>query len=836
MQDNWESEVAETSYSVKSREENSGFDEKPKRPSGRGRPIFNRPTEINKPGLLDLNNNELSEKQSFGFAKINSFDDTRNSELNEEKSKPIETANIGFGLDQPIEENEENWDGFDKGPQKLESNERKEFGAFNRRTNRSEESETKSFRKFDNDRGQNGFGDGERRGFGSRDGQNFSRRNEENRGFNRRNDNQGEERKFRRNNDDGEDNRGFNKGFGSKDRNENGSFRNRDRSFGDGEKRSFNKNFGNRDNNENGDRKGFSFNRRSGENDDGEKRAFNRFNDKNREQRDEPRSFNRRNNQYGDENKKGFGQGFGSKDRNENGENRSFRNRDRSSGDGERGQFRKRDDQNGKDDDVAKKEKYIPTDVEETEETLFTTVAAGVNFKKQIEIKTDLSGNGSEDIKPLSSFDEAGFSDLLLDNIKKTKYTVPTSVQQYSIPIILKRRDLMACAQTGSGKTAAFVLPILKNILEDGIESSQLSGIQQPQALILSPTRELALQILHECKKFSHGSIIQTQILYGGVFFGYQLSKVEKGCNILVATPGRLLHFLESKNISLEKVKYFVLDEADRMLDMGFEKSIREILEKGKVREKNDHCTFMFSATFPDEIQRLAQQYLKDYLFLAVGQVGGANTDVEQSIYKVTRFEKREKCIEILDQIGNERTMIFVEHKKEADVNAFFLIQKGYPATSIHGDRMQSQRELALREFKNGSKNILVCTAVAARGLDIEKVNHVINFDLPSSIDEYVHRIGRTGRCGNLGKSISFFDPENENDQKLARPLVRILSQAGQTVPEWLTSFSEHSVPSSTSINDQATDLRSKFDRVKIDTKISAFSNTHAENEEESWD
>ena len=436
----------------------------------------------------------------------------------------------------------------------------------------------------------------------------------------------------------------------------------------------------------------------------------------------------------------------------------------------------------------------------------------------------------------MSSFDEAGFSDLLLENIKKTKYSVPTSVQKYSIPIILKRRDLMACAQTGSGKTAAFVLPILKNILEDGIESSQLSSIQQPQALILSPTRELALQILHECNKFSHGSIIKIQVVYGGVYFGFQCDKMEKGCNILVATPGRLLHIIESKKISLEKVKYFVLDEADRMLDMGFEKAVREILEKGKVREKSDRCTFMFSATFPDEIQRLAQDFLNDYLFLAVGQIGGANTDVEQNIYKVTKYEKRDKCIEILDQIGNEKTMIFVEHKKDADVNAFMLIQKGYPATSIHGDRQQSQRELALREFKNGSKNILVCTAVAARGLDIAKVNHVINFDLPSTIDEYVHRIGRTGRCGNLGKSISFFDPENENDQKLARPLVRILSQADQTVPEWLNSFSEYSVTNSTSTDTQSTDLRSKFNRMKIEPKLSAFSETRAVIEEESWD
>ncbi|RNA38966.1 putative ATP-dependent RNA helicase DDX4 isoform X1 [Brachionus plicatilis] len=822
MEENWEKDLeSETSISFKPKEENFQFSDLPKRPTGRGRPNFNKPIELKKPGQLDLNNNVEDEKQTFGFGKAES------TELNVQKLSADDGEQKSFGSVRRTEESEENWNEFNKNDENSEPNERKGFSSF-KRNNESENGERKPFQKFDNDRNfsrrNQENGDGENRGFkfGNRNENGDGERRSFNKGFGNRDGNE---------NGDGE-RRSFNKGFGNRDRNENG----------DGERRSFNKGFGNRDGNENGDGERRSFNKGFGnrdrnENGDGERRSFNK-------------GFgNRDGNENGDGERRSFNKGFGNRDRNENGDgerrsfNKGFGNRDENEN-GERGQFRKRDDQNGGfgndankgENEPAKKEKYIPTDVEETEETLFTTVAAGVNFNKQIEIKAELSGNGSEEIKPIMSFDEAKFSELLLENINKTKYKIPTAVQKYSIPIILQRRDLMACAQTGSGKTAAFVLPILKNILEDGIESSQLSGIQQPQALILSPTRELALQILHECKKFSHGSIIQTQILYGGVFFGYQMGNVEKGCNILVATPGRLLHVIESNKISLEKVKYFVLDEADRMLDMGFEKAVRDILEKGKVKEKSNRCTFMFSATFPDEIQRLAQDFLNDYLFLAVGQVGGANTDVEQSVYKVTKFEKRDKCIEILDQIGNERTMIFVEHKKEADVNAFFLIQKGYPATSIHGDRLQSQRESALREFKNGSKNILVCTAVAARGLDIEKVNHVINFDMPSTIDEYVHRIGRTGRCGNLGKSISFFDPENENDQKLARPLVRILSQAGQDVPEWLSSFSECSVGNSASANARATDLRSKFDRMSVESKPSAFSAPSAPAEEESWD
>jgi len=395
----------------------------------------------------------------------------------------------------------------------------------------------------------------------------------------------------------------------------------------------------------------------------------------------------------------------------------------------------------------------------------------------------------------------------------------------------------MACAQTGSGKTAAYILPIMTNILHDGIESSELMSIQTPQALVLSPTRELAIQIYQECKKFSYQSMIKSAILYGGVDTGYLLRNLSKGCNILVATPGRLLDMINKGKISLEKVKYFVLDEADRMLDMNFEKDIREILVKGKVHEKGNRNTYMFSATFPKEIQTLAQDFLNDYLFLAVGVVGGANSDVTQSIHKVTRFEKRDKLMDILNDIGNEKTMIFIEHKKQADTLAFFLLQKGYPTTSIHGDRLQSQREAALSEFKSGKSKIIVCTSVAARGLDIEKVNHVINYDLPQSIDEYVHRIGRTGRCGNLGKAISFLDSESEGDRKLARPLVRTLTQAQQEVPEWLTQLAEDSIGSAFTGTACTDDLRDKLSKTSISSApAAAAAAAPKQDDEDEWE
>jgi probable ATP-dependent RNA helicase DDX4 len=482
--------------------------------------------------------------------------------------------------------------------------------------------------------------------------------------------------------------------------------------------------------------------------------------------------------------------------------------------------------------DGEKRERYIPAEEDDSETGLFKNFQTGINFAKQNEIACSLSGRGGDDIKPIEKFSQTTLSDLMKKNIERSGYTVPTPVQKYSLPVILAKRDLMACAQTGSGKTAAYALPIMTNILHDGIESSALMEVQCPQALILAPTRELANQIYMECKKFSFESMIKSGILYGGVDTNHQLRQLSRGCNILVATPGRLLGILEQGKISLEKVKYFVLDEADRMLDMGFEKDVRSILAKGSIRAKEERHTFMFSATFPNEIQKLAQDFLHDYLFLTVGVVGGANTDVEQSVFKVGRLEKRDKLVEIINEIGQDKVMIFLEHKKNADVLAFFLIQKGYPTTSIHGDRLQSQRETALHDFKSGKNKIIVCTSVAARGLDIEKVNHVINYDMPQSIDEYVHRIGRTGRCGNLGKAISFLDDSSDSDRKLARPLVRILTQAGQKVPEWLASIAEESSGSDFQGSACVDDMRDKFEK----SSFNATKSPAAAPAEESWD
>jgi len=256
----------------------------------------------------------------------------------------------------------------------------------------------------------------------------------------------------------------------------------------------------------------------------------------------------------------------------------------------------------------------------------------------------------------------------------------------------------------------------------------------------------------------------------------------------LVATPGRLMDFVEKGKVGFGQLKYFVLDEADRMLDMGFMPSVRDVVNHATITPRSERHMLMFSATFPEEIQQLAAEFLDDYLFLAVGLVGAANTDVVQSFFQVEKFSKRDKLIEVLTEAHEkgEKVLVFVDTKRTADFVASLMSQKGFPTTSIHGDRLQREREEALYDFKSGKMPVLVATAVAARGLDIKDVSYVVNYDLPKSIDEYVHRIGRTGRVGNLGKATSFYD--SGEDQPLAKPLIKILEDAQQEVPDWLVA------------------------------------------------
>uniref|UniRef100_A0A8C5C315 RNA helicase n=3 Tax=Gadus TaxID=8048 RepID=A0A8C5C315_GADMO len=439
---------------------------------------------------------------------------------------------------------------------------------------------------------------------------------------------------------------------------------------------------------------------------------------------------------------------------------------------------------------------------ERLESELFSSSNTGINFEKYDDIPVEATGQNCP--HHIESFQDIAMGDIVMSNIALTRYTRPTPVQKYAIPIIKSKRDLMACAQTGSGKTAAFLLPILSQIFADGpgdaLAAAKASGQdngkygrrkQYPISLVLAPTRELALQIYDEARKFSYRSRVRPCVVYGGADIGQQIRDLERGCHLLVATPGRLVDMMERGKIGLDFCNYLVLDEADRMLDMGFEPQIRRIVEQDTMPSKGLRQTMMFSATFPKEIQILARDFLEDYIFLAVGRVGSTSENITQKVVWVEESDKRSFLLDLLNATGKDSlTLVFVETKKGADALEDFLYREGYACTSIHGDRSQRDREEALHQFRSGRCPILVATAVAARGLDISNVKHVINFDLPSDIEEYVHRIGRTGRVGNLGLATSFFNDKNGN---ITKDLLDILVEAKQEVPSWLESLAyEH--------------------------------------------
>lgn len=424
------------------------------------------------------------------------------------------------------------------------------------------------------------------------------------------------------------------------------------------------------------------------------------------------------------------------------------------------------------------------------EKQLFNNMNSGINFDNYESIPVEVSGENPPEA--ISAFVDANMHEWIQQNVDKSGYRKPTPVQKYSLPTLLGNRDLMSCAQTGSGKTAAFLLPIIHHILISGPESIRPSTMSStgrrtffPAALVLAPTRELAIQIHKEAAKFSYRTNIVTAILYGGrENYREQISRLRGGCHILIATPGRLIDILDQGYIGLSGCRYLVLDEADRMLDMGFEPQIRKIVSQG-MPPKTERITAMFSATFPKQIQTLAQDFLKpNYVFLAVGRVGSTSENIDQQILLVEEFDKRKMLMNILSREENASlVLVFVETKRGANELAYVLQRHQINAVAIHGNLKQFERERNLELFRNGSNPVLVATAVAARGLDIPNVRHVVNYDLPGDIDEYVHRIGRTGRCGNTGRATSFFTVKN---RALARDLTQLLGESRKEVPDFL--------------------------------------------------
>ncbi|KAG2309504.1 hypothetical protein Bca52824_029252 [Brassica carinata] len=421
----------------------------------------------------------------------------------------------------------------------------------------------------------------------------------------------------------------------------------------------------------------------------------------------------------------------------------------------------------------------------------------GINFDAYEDIPIETSG---DNVPPaVNTFAEIDLGEALNLNIRRCKYVKPTPVQRHAIPILLAGRDLMACAQTGSGKTAAFCFPIISGIMKDQhvVQRPRGSRTVYPLAVILSPTRELASQIHDEAKKFSYQTGVKVVVAYGGTPINQQLRELERGVDILVATPGRLNDLLERARVSMQMIRFLALDEADRMLDMGFEPQIRKIVEQMDMPPRGVRQTLLFSATFPREIQRLAADFLANYIFLAVGRVGSSTDLIVQRVEFVLDSDKRSHLMDLLHaqrengiQGKQALTLVFVETKRGADSLENWLCINGFPATSIHGDRSQQEREVALKSFKTGRTPILVATDVAARGLDIPHVAHVVNFDLPNDIDDYVHRIGRTGRAGKSGLATAFF---NDGNTSMARSLAELMQEANQEVPAWLTRYASRS-------------------------------------------
>ncbi|MDE2950153.1 MAG: DEAD/DEAH box helicase [Chloroflexota bacterium] len=359
------------------------------------------------------------------------------------------------------------------------------------------------------------------------------------------------------------------------------------------------------------------------------------------------------------------------------------------------------------------------------------------------------------------------FRDLLLNRsmlgvVKRAGYTEPTPIQARAIPQILKGRDIVGCAQTGSGKTAAFALPIIQNLCEKPAK-------RRIRALVLAPTRELAAQIDEEFGKFTWGSPLRHAVIFGGVGQQPQVHALKRGVDILVATPGRLLDLMNQKFIDLSRLEIFVLDEADRMLDMGFINDVKRIIRS----LPQERQTLLFSATMPQEIQDLSRTILSKPVKVEVDPQATTVDKIAQSIFFVEGSEKRKLLKHILADSASERVLVFTRTKHRANNLAKQLSRARIPAEAIHGNKSQTARTRALANFKSGRTSILVATDIAARGLDIDAVSHVINFDLPNIPESYVHRIGRTARAGASGIAYSFCDVDERAYLKDIEELIR---------------------------------------------------------------
>ena len=353
------------------------------------------------------------------------------------------------------------------------------------------------------------------------------------------------------------------------------------------------------------------------------------------------------------------------------------------------------------------------------------------------------------------SFEKLSLIEPILRALKNEGYTTPTPIQEQAIPVLLQRKDLLGCAQTGTGKTAAFAIPILQLLHNDELFVKGPSGIK---ALILTPTRELAIQIGESFAAYGKHLRLRHTVIFGGVSQRSQTDALRAGIDILVATPGRLLDLMDQRFVKLQHMKMLVLDEADRMLDMGFIHDVKKIIARVPAQRQ----TIFFSATMPAEISALANTILTNPTRVEVTPVSSTANTVKQAIYFVDKKDKRKLLLHLLQDRSIVTALVFARTKHGADRVAKDLVKSGIRAEAIHGNKSQGARQRALTNFKAQTTRVLVATDIAARGIDVEELSHVINFELPNIPETYVHRIGRTGRAGAKGISLSFCDEEEK--------------------------------------------------------------------------
>ncbi|KAK4229054.1 hypothetical protein QBC38DRAFT_387467 [Podospora fimiseda] len=427
----------------------------------------------------------------------------------------------------------------------------------------------------------------------------------------------------------------------------------------------------------------------------------------------------------------------------------------------------------------------------------------GIDFSNITSL--ELYQEGPVRVDPIpADFSQAGLHPVMLKNVQLSGYSVPTPIQRYCLPAIRLGYDVVAVAQTGSGKTAAYLIPIINKLMgkakklaaprpnpatyQEGVDPPVRA---EPLVCIVVPTRELAVQVFNEARKFCYRTMLRPCVVYGGGPFGEQARQLQRGCDVLVATPGRLKHFMaEPHLLTFHRLRFMVIDEADEMLQEDWKEELDTIMSGGEQEEGNINY-MLFSATFPKAARDLAKTHMAEtHLQLRVGRAGSSHGNIKQVVIYTDPSMKKQALVDLLNSLPPTRTIIFVNSKRACDELDDLLFNLNFPCVSIHADRTQKEREASLRGFRSGKTPILITTGLNSRGIDVRNVMHVINYDLPSldhgGIEEYTHRIGRTGRIGHRGLATSFY---TDRDEPLASVLTRTLLETKQDIPDFLEQY-----------------------------------------------